>query len=181
MNNQLETNIQPDGVMEKYVFEYPRGVSRIYAVVGCVLTSIAFMSFLVIGGFVAYYSFELYEIGVVLLGISGIALIVNLILIFRFVSNIRFKSRYDVYKKMIGNEQTIFIDVIAIRTKKRKSCVIRDLRRATKLKLVPQGHFSRGNRVFMISDEVYSCYKEKQDIYDNHFQKLIEEYKLTPP
>ena len=43
------------------------------------------------------------------------------------------------------------------------------------MKLIPQGHFGRENLIFIVSDELYEKYKDKQAVYDRYYRKQVEE------
>ena len=100
---------------------------------------------------------------------------INAVMVSKLISSIRFKSRFDVYKEQLGYKGWEFVEDLAIYAKQKEAMVVKDLQRAIKCKLIPQGHFSRENRVFMVSNIVYDRYMEKSAEYDRYFQKMIEE------
>ena len=55
------------------------------------------------------------------------------------------------------------------------SKVVKDLSCAVKQKLIPQGHFSTENLVFIASNELFEKYEENKPAYDRYYRKLIEE------
>ena len=177
MNKQLSAIVQNNEEKETYVFEHPGMSSRYFAIVLTLALSISFVYYLFIGAGTAYFSSnsELYSIGVFFVSVSLAVLAVNIILISKLISAIRFKSRFDVYEELLGYKSLEFVEDLAICAKQKEIVVIKDLRRATKRKLIPQGHFSAENRVFMVSNEVHDRYMEKPAVYDRYFQKMIEE------
>lgn len=177
MNEQLSVIAQKDEEKDVYVFEHPGVISRYYAIALIVAVSLAFVYYLFIGAGTAYFSTtaELDSIAMFFVGVSSVVLLVNIALISKLVSAIRFKKRFDVYEELLGYKSLEFIEDIAICAKQKEVLVIKDLKRATKRKLIPQGHLSRENRVFMVSNDVYDRYMEKPAIYDRYFQKMIEE------
>lgn len=176
MNLQLE-HISTDRKKEVYVFDHPGVVGTIFGITLCLFISFAFLYFAFIGVSTAWFSSEYYTMGLFLAVISGFFLFVNLLLIIKSISNIKRKTRYDVYSELIGFKSLEFVDDIALCAKQKKAIVIKDLNAAIKRKLIPQGHFSRENIVFMVSDEVYDRYMEKPAVYDRYFQKKLEERK----
>ena len=67
------------------------------------------------------------------------------------------------------------IDDLAAYSNVNPSIVIKDLNKAVKMKLIPQGHFGRDNMIFIVSNEIYDEYKNKQAVYDRYYRKQIEE------
>ena len=177
MNEQLSVIAQKDEEKDVYVFEHPGVISRYYAIALIVGVSLAFAYYLFIGAGTAYFSTtaELDSIAMFFVGVSGAVLLVNIALISKLVSAIRFKKRFDIYEELLGYKSLEFIEDIAICAKQKEVLVVKDLKRATKRKLIPQGHLSRENRVFMVSNDVYDRYMEKPAVYDRYFQKMIEE------
>ena len=177
MNEQLSVIAQKDEEKDVYVFEHPGVISRYYAIALLVGASLAFAYYLFIGAGTAYFSTtaELDFIAMFFVGVSGSVLLVNIVLISKLVSAIRFKKRFDIYEELLGYKSLEFVEDIAICAKQKEGLVVKDLKRATKRKLIPQGHLSREDRVFMVSNDVYDRYMEKPAVYDRYFQKMIEE------
>ena len=175
MNRHLSIISHRNDEKELYVFEHPGVISRYYAIALILLVSASFIYYLVIGASTAYLSAELYSIGMLLVSVSAAVLLINIALIAKLASTIRFKARFDVYEELLGYKSLEFIDDIAICSKQKVPVVIKDLKRAVKRKLIPQGHFSAENRVFMVTNEVYDRYMEKPTVYDRYFQKMIED------
>lgn len=177
INQQLAIFTHKDEERQVFVFEHPGVISRFYAITICALLSIAFAYYLFIGVGTACFSSELQSVGMFFVGVSVVALVVNIVIISRLLSAIKFKSRFDVYEELLGYRSLEFVDDLAICSNQKVEIVVKDLQRATKQKLIPQGHFSNENRVFMVSNEVYNRYMEKPAVYDRYFQKMIEERK----
>lgn len=177
MNEQLSEIVQKDEEKEVYIFEHPEVISRYYAITIIVGISLIFAYYLFIGSATMYLSTiaELNSIGIIFTGVSGLVLIINVVLVMKMISTIKFKKRFDVYEELLGYKSLMFVEDVAICSKQKENLVIEDLRRATKHKLIPQGHFSRENLVFMVSNSVYEHYMEKPSVYDRYFQKMIEE------
>lgn len=179
MAKQLETISSNGESKEDYVFEHPSVVSAFFAITTCVAISLLFLYFIVIGLVTVISSAKFFVLGIIFLGISIIILFLNIQLITKFVSNIKYKTRFDVYDELLGYKGLEIIDDIALCAKQSKATVIKDLHKAVKKKLIPQGHFSRNNLVFMVSDKVYDRYMEKPAAYDRYFKHLAAERKLA--
>lgn len=177
MNKQLSTIVQSNEEKETYVFEHPGVSSRYFATVLVLALTISFVYYLFIGAGTTYFSSnsELYSVGIFFIGVSLVVLVINIILIAKLLSAIRFKLRFDIYEELIGYKSLEFVEDISICSKQKEMVVIKDLQRAIKYKLIPQGHFSSENRVFMVSDKVHERYMEKPAVYDRYFQQMIEE------
>ena len=96
-------------------------------------------------------------------------------MISRYISSIRYKARFDKYDDLLGFKRLAFTEDIALSANKPESIVIADLQKAVRLKLIPQGHFSNGDLVFMVSNDTYQKYMDKPSVYDRYFQKKLEE------
>lgn len=175
MNKHLSIISHRIDEKEMYVFEHPGVISRYYAIALILLVSASFVYYLSIGALTAFLSEELHSIGMFLVCLSATIIIINIALIIKIATAIRFKSRFDVYEELLGYKSLEYIDDLAICSKQKASVVIKDLKRAVKRKLIPQGHFSAEYRVFMVADDIYTRYLEKPAVYDRYFQKVIEE------
>lgn len=160
---------------ETYVFRHPKIISMYFAIVILLIISAFFGYCLAIGVETFLFSAELYSLGKSIAVISTFIIIFNIALIGRLISSIRFKSRYEIYRKLLGNISAEHVYDISVSSGKSSRKVIKDLKKAVKQGLIPQGHFSTGNNVFIITDEAYYLYKNHSSEYDMHFQKIIEE------
>lgn len=174
MNQQLANMMPGQQERTEYVFDHPGVVGTFFALTLCVIATIVYFYFLFIGSLTSYFSEELFSVGAVFAGGSLAILFVNICLISRLVSTIKHKTRFDVYIEILGFKSLEYVEDLALCSKQKEPKVIKDLNRAIKQKLIPQGHFSRDNLVFMVSDKVYDKYMEKPAVYDRYFQKQLE-------
>lgn len=158
-----------------FVFEHPSVIGNFYGIVICLLFVVAFLYYLFIGLCTVCFSPELRAVGAFFTVTSAAVLILNVKLIVKRISTIRFKGRFDVYEELLGYKSMEFVEDLAICSKQAPDVVVSDLRKAVKQKLIPQGHFSNENCVFMVSNSVYQRYAEKPAVYDRYFQQVIEE------
>lgn len=177
MNQQLSAIARQDDAKEVYVFEHPGVASRYYAIALLVAVSIVYAYYLFIGaGTIRLASdVELLSVGNFFVYSSIAVISVNTYLVFKLISAIRFKKRFDTYEELVGYKSWEFVEDIAVCSKRKEALVLKDLRRAIKRKLIPQGHFSQENRVLMVSNKVYDAYMEKPAVYDRYFQQMIED------
>lgn len=175
MNKQLAMITQQDDEREIYVFEHPGVISKYFAIAVCTLLSIIFLYCLFIGVSTVYFSSEFFLLGIFFVLVACIGLFANVALIAKFITAIKYKRRFDVYEELIGYKHLEFIEDLSICSNIQEIEIIKDLKKAIKYKLIPQGHFSNGNLVFMVSDQTYAKYIEKSAVYDRYFQKLINE------
>lgn len=175
MNKQLAALAAQEKKGSRYVFEGPGIVIQTCAVAACAALGLLCCYCLVFGIGTLVLSTHHYVIGTVLsLGALSGALL-NGALTLRFAKTVRFRERYDSYEEMLGYRSLELVEDIANYAKQSEAAVIEDLSKAIELKLIPQGHFSRGNLAFMISDGTFEKYEERQDAYDRYFQKRLEE------
>lgn len=177
MNEQLSEIVNTDDEKDTYVFAHPGVFCQYIAIVPVVILSIVFLYCLFIG--ISTYHFssasELLSVGLLLIITSAVALIINVVLLVRLISTIKFKSRFDIYERMLGYRSFEFVEEIAITAKQKEPLVVKDLRRAIKQKLIPHGHFSNDNRVLMVSNEIYDSYHASTAVHDCYFQKVYED------
>ena len=177
MNQQLSAIARQDEAKEVYVFEHPGVVSRYYAIALLIAVSIWYVYYLFIGsGTVSFTSdSELHSIGVFFVYASIAVLCINVFLVSKLISAIRFKGRFDTYEELLGYKSWEFVEDIAACSKRKEVLVLNDLRRAIKRKLIPQGPFSQEKRVLMDSNKVYDAYMEKPAVFDRYFQQMLED------
>lgn len=177
MNRHLTEIVQKSEERQRYVFEHPGIISRYFALVIIGVLALSFVYYLFIGITTSYFSSdsELYSVGIFFLVVSVCFLLCNILLILRLISAIKFKRRFDIYEEFLGYKSLEFVEDVAVCAKQNEAIVVKDLQKAIKQKLIPQGHFSNENRVFMVSNEVHNRYMEKPAVYDRYFQKMLEE------
>ena len=175
MNQQLVSMVPSEQLRAKYVFDHPSIIGSIVAITVCVVATLIYFYFLFVGSATTFYSTELFSVGAIISGGSLVILLVNIWLIVKFVADVKHKIRFDIYIELLGFKSLEFVEDLALCSKQKETTVIKDLNRAVKNKLIPQGHFSRDNLVFMVSDKVYDKYMEKPAVYDRYFQKQLEE------
>lgn len=107
--------------------------------------------------------------------VSAIVIAINCIVIAEKFCEIHFNKRYNTYVKDLKFKNIEIIDDLAVYSKVEPEKVIKDLNKAVKMKLIPQGHFGKDNLMFIVSDEVYEKYKDKQAVYDRYYRKQVEE------
>lgn len=175
MNKHLSSMVQSEREKVAYVFEHPGIINRFYAIVLCALAIIPFGYYLFIGISMIIFSMQYRTLGIFYTVVSSAVVGLNIVLIRKFVEDIKYKKRYDIYEEFLGYKSLEFIDDLAFHVKENKDVVVDDMEKSIAYKLIPQGHLSNGNLVFMVSDKIYNRYNEKPAVYDRYFQKIIEE------
>jgi hypothetical protein len=174
MNRKL-TEIAQKVDREQYIFECPEAVGKLFPAIGCILLTIAYAYFFLIGSATSFLSHEYVARGIVIAVISAAVVYINVSLILRAVSAIRYQMRFNSYEELIGCRSYELVGELALHAKQNEATVIKDLQKAVKEKLIPQGHFNRDDLVFMVSDKVYNRYLEKPEVYDRYFKKMLED------
>lgn len=175
LNQNLTKLTQNTEERTVFVFEHPSVTKNIYEIAICLLLSAFFLYYLLIGLCTFCFSSELQTNGAFFTIASSVVLIANAKIIIKHISTIRFKARFDVYEELLGYKSMEFVEDLAICSNQDIDVVVDDLQKAMKQKLIPQGHFSNGNRVFMVANGVYQRYAEKPAAYDRYFQQVLEE------
>ena len=175
MNRQLSNMISNDDGKVNYVFEHPSIISTLITMTVCFAAILFNLYFLFIFSSTVFFSTEYFTIGAMGAGVSFAVLVVDAFLISKFISALKYKTRFDVYFELLRFKSLEFIEDLAICSKQKEATVIKDLHRAIKQNLIPQGHFSRDSLVFMVSNKIYDKYIEKPAVYDRYFQNKLEE------
>lgn len=164
---------------EKYIFE--RNSSSIYgwSILVCIVFLIAYLCHIPIFIGTLLYSNAFGAIAVTGIVVALIIIIFNIVLIVNVICRVCFNRRYDTYIKDLRFKNIEIIDDLAAYSKVDSRKVTKDLKRAIKLKLIPQGHFGCDNLIFIVSNEVYEKYKDKQAVCDRYYRKQVEERGQT--
>ena len=160
---------------EKYVFDPPKNLYWYIAVVIWTLFSIVFLYILYIEAGTALLSEAFRSDALYMLIISGIIVVLNVVVIKSAFDEVLFSKRYQRYQTILRYKQIELVDDMTLVINKKASIVENDLKKAVRLKLIPQGHFSRNKMAFMVSDRAYRKYKENRAEYDRYFKNFTEE------
>lgn len=160
---------------EIYVFEHSSSSIWILSVIAGIVLSIGYLFYIPVFGGTLLYS-GVFDITALAGSVIALIIVVlNSILVMTAISQMRFNRRYDAYVKDLRFKNIEIIDDLSVFSNIGCETVIKDLKRAVDLKLIPQGHFGCDDMIFIVSNEVYDRYKEKQAVYDRYYRKQIEE------
>lgn len=159
----------------KVVFE--RRSSAIYAwvVVICIILTCVYLCYLPAFIGTVAYSDDFDMFGLVGLGMVFVILALNVIFILKSIDICRFNKRYDLYIKDLKFKNIELLDDLAAYSKIETEKVVKDLNKAVKMKLIPQGHWGRDNIIFITNNVAYEQYKSKQAVYDRYYRKQVED------
>lgn len=160
---------------EIYVFEHSSSSIGILSIIAGIVLSLGYIVYIpVLGGTLLYSG--VFDITVLAGSVIALIIVVlNSILVMTAISQLRFSRRYDAYVKDLRFKNIEIIDDLSVFSNIGCDTVIKDLKKAVDLKLIPQGHFGCDDMIFIVSNEVYDKYKEKQAVYDRYYRKQIEE------
>lgn len=160
---------------DRYVFDRPKYTMYTLMICFCLIMSVVFFCILPINIGTLVYSdkFDSYAIGGTVCSLAIIFL--NIIVVIYSISKIRFYKRYDIYLNVLRFKNIEIIDDLAAYSNTASEILVKDLAFAVKMKLIPQGHFGKDNLIFIVSNEIYEKYKEKQAVYDRYYRKQVEE------
>lgn len=175
IGNELEELPSTGFKRTQYVFASPKITVFGWIVAICLCFIIGYLYFGVIGVGMHMYSndYDLYS--KMFIGSSVVVIIVNSFFIAQSIRSIKFIKRYEQYLELFKYKNLEIIDDISNYTKIDCSQIVKDLLIAVKQKLIPEGHFTSENLVFIASDELYAKYEENKPEYDRYYKKLIEE------
>jgi len=175
LTQKLDT-LSSNGISrDRYVFDRPKATMYTLIISFCLIMSILYFLILLISIGTLVYSdkFDSYAIGWILGALSIISL--NIIIVVYSIYKIKFYKRYDIYLNILRFRNIEIIDDLVAYANTSSEIVVKDLSAAVKMKLIPQGHFGKDNLIFIVSNEIYENYKEKQAVYDRYYRKQVEE------
>lgn len=175
MTEKLDKLPSVNSSREKYVFEFNNSVMNFWIVIVCALFVVWYLCYTPIYIGTVVYSDVFRNSAFMGMIISVIIITINIIVIINKFCQMSFKKRYNIYVKDLRFKNIELLDDLADYSKVEPEKVVKDLNKAVKMKLIPQGHFGRDNLIFIISDELYEKYKDKQAVYDRYYRKQVEE------
>lgn len=161
---------QPQFVFDSYGSAGKRAKIIISAII-----LLCFLPFLAIGIFVVLYSAEFLTIGIIGVAVAFAIILLNLGQIIEASKHLRFSSRYEKYAELLRFHSIELTDDIVAFSEMPQATVVKDLKKAVKLKLIPQGHFGTDNIIFITSEDAYETYLSKQAAYDHYYKKEAAE------
>lgn len=159
----------------QYVFEGPKTGGFFWLIIICTIASVCFLYFAAIGLGMHLYSNDYEQYSLLFMCGSGVFICINIFLIVLLIRVIQFVKRYEKYYELIQYKNVEIIDDISRCADIPYNRVVADLMLSIKKKMIPQGHFTTDNLVFITSDEIYSKYESDRLTYDRYYKQLIEE------
>ncbi len=175
MCRTLESMSEEKVSEEKYIFKSPGIMLQVITVIICVAMCIFFLVGVFVGFGVMIYSESYYVYGLAGVGVSVAVIFINIALVLWSIHIMRFYRRYKQYNNVMGFHSIELVDDIATFSGQSSDMVERDLAKAVKQNLIPQGHFGKDNIIFITNDNTYNKYLEKQAVYDRYYRKQKEE------
>ncbi len=162
-------------VKEKLVFEAPPIWFWIIMILAASVLTVFFGYILSLSVGTMIYSSSYRQFGGYGLIMAVLVFVINISVIAVAVNEIRFSRRYGCYQNVLRYRHIEIVGDLAEMAGTDKKIVEKDLRKAVKRKLIPQGHFGRRKMIFMVSDRVFAEYSNNKASYDRYFKKLIED------
>lgn len=175
MTEKLDKLPSVNSSRDKYVFENNRSVVHFWIIIVCAVFAACYLCYMPIYIGTMAYSDTFRMVALIGVVISAIVFVINILIMVKEFCQIRFSKRYNTYVKDLRFKNIELIDDLAVYSKAEPEKVIKDLNKAVRMKLIPQGHFGRDNLIFIVSDELYEKYKDKQAVYDRYYRKQVEE------
>lgn len=175
MTEKLDKLPSVNSSRDKYVFENNRSVVHFWIIIVCAVFAACYLCYMPIYIGTMAYSDTLRMVALIGVVISAMVFVINILIMVKEFLQIRFSKRYNTYVKDLRFKNIELIDDLAVYSKAEPEKVIKDLNKAVRMKLIPQGHFGRDNLIFIVSDELYEKYKDKQAVYDRYYRKQVEE------
>ena len=179
LNDELAQLVMSDEAEEQYVFPPHSSGRTIVSYVISWLLIAGLLYFALQSVFVVRYSAEFRDHGVWGLLIVLLVLTANLSRLLKRRANRQYAHRYEVYANILKYRKIEIVSDLALVACVKKTVAVKDLKRAVKERLIPEGHFGRNNFIFLTSDELYADYLNRPAVYDRYFQKKLEEREKT--
>ena len=161
---------------EKYIFEKAElKMTTKILLAGCIVLTIIGIGCLPFCIGTARYSTAYRVYGIIGSIIIAVLIGYNVLYWKKIREEDKYNKRYNKYFEYFRFKSITLIDDMAAYANIDSKLVIKDLKLAVKLKLIPQGHFGTDNIIFMVSDNVYKKYKEKQAVYDRYYRKQLDD------
>lgn len=120
------------------------------------------------------------SLAVTILILSACILLANAVMIVRAGLNLRFNKRFDRVCRLLDLKELEYITCLATLSDLSAKAAVKTLRRAAILKLIPEGHFSREQTVFFVSDHLYAAYMQNADRCDRYFREQLKKIENAP-
>ncbi len=175
ISQQLVRFAPQDEKRERYVFDHPKIVGSTIVILACVIFSLLYLYFFFIGVCTILFSSQYVIYGMTNVIVPAALLTANITIILKLILSIKFMKRYEAYSNVFRFKSFEIVGNLAALCGRNETTVVDDLNCAIEKKLIPQGHFTRDNLAFMISNRLFDKYSEKQAVYDRYFKQRIEE------
>ena len=175
MNQELNALSVMENTRERFVFDNKvSGAAHIMIILSAILCAVYVYGFY-IGEETLRLSDEFNGIGLIAVISSSILFLLGVLVIYICNKIIRFGNRYKKYTEILRYKYIEIVDDLSVYAKESLRIVEKDLAKAVKMKLIPEGHFGTDNNIFIVADNIYDKYLENQAAYDRYYRKLIEE------
>lgn len=175
INQHLEDFSDTPSPKVKYIFDRPGYAFYAFLIVICSVFTLIQLCIAFVGAATALFSVVFQINALIVTAISFLGILFNVLIIGSSINKIKFYFRYSLYYKILRFRNIEIIEDLCVYAKQNRKQVLKDLKKAIKLKLIPQGHFGRNHMFLMLSDEVYQDYQSKKAAYDRYYRKQLEE------
>lgn len=175
INRQLEELSISNDTRDMFVFKKEKSVLITVIITFLAIFTVGFVYYDVLGIHMLFFAKEFLLQAIIATVVSTFLLIVDVFFIVKCVLLIKFYRRYKIYYEMLRYKNIeLMYDIVSF-SKIKEDVLLKDLNKAIKLKYIPQGHFGTDNLIFIVSNDVYEKYTDKQAVYDHYYKKQLEE------
>lgn len=175
INRQLEELSISNDARDAFVFKKEKSIFIRVIIICLAILTAGFIYYDVLGIHMIFFSKEFFLQAIIAVVVSTLLLTADVFLIVKCMQLIKFYKRYEIYYEMLRYKNIELVYDIVSFSKIKEEVLLKDLNRAIKMKYIPQGHFGTDNLVFIVSNDIYEKYIEKQAIYDRYYKKQLEE------
>lgn len=131
---------------------------------------------MVVAGKTAYLSKSFRTQAAMILLFSAGGFLWGIVRISKYVRDNQFLKRYKKYYQLIKFKRIVLMDELADYVHVTNNMAFNDIKRAIRLKYIPQGYFSDDNTFLILSNDVYRDYLSNRIAYNHYMKEKLEVY-----
>lgn len=115
-----------------------------------------------------------------LFGLTLLAVFINVIVIIKYSRRNLFSKRFSKLYELLKHRRIILTDDLCYYSGIPEKSIITTLKKAIKLKLIPQGHFTKDGLALIVSDELFIDYIDNQLQFEQYIRnELLERERVA--
>ena len=164
LEKRLDGMLDEHTERQQYVFRENRITKAVIYVLLAAggIVSVVYFYFLLLCIGMLVYSDQFYAEAITGAAVMILMIVLNIYLVIRLVKQAKFNQRYEKYFNSLRFKNIESMEDLAVYAGVKKNQVIRDLKRAVKLRLIPQGHFGTEEAILLYLMSVLKSIKKSR-------------------